>query len=135
MIFFLFIILCISVTNKFIAGKYVGNRPIKLRKSKWKERTDVEALERQKVSFLSHTKICRYEFVAFHVIFIFYNRSFTLISELPSKEAQTVEEKCTAQVKQWVPQGFDYFGKPSVSCCLLLLVLVLSSFFFNCCIL
>lgn len=24
----------------FISGKYVGNRPIKLRKSKWKERTD-----------------------------------------------------------------------------------------------
>lgn len=36
-----------------ILGKYVGNRPIKLRKSNWKERTDVEALERQKVtSFL-----------------------------------------------------------------------------------
>jgi hypothetical protein len=32
------------------SGKYVGNRPIKLRKSNWKERTDVEALERQKVS-------------------------------------------------------------------------------------
>ncbi|THU63310.1 hypothetical protein C4D60_Mb01t14430 [Musa balbisiana] len=29
-------------------GKYVGNRPIKLRKSTWRERTDVEALERQK---------------------------------------------------------------------------------------
>ncbi|RRT40334.1 hypothetical protein B296_00051195 [Ensete ventricosum] len=28
--------------------KYVGNRPIKLRKSTWKERTDVEAMERQK---------------------------------------------------------------------------------------
>ncbi|PWA88431.1 RNA-binding protein 42 [Artemisia annua] len=34
---------------KEMNGKYVGNRPIKLRKSNWKERTDVEALERQKV--------------------------------------------------------------------------------------
>jgi len=34
-----------------ISGKYVGNRPIKLRKSNWKERTDYEALEKQKVQF------------------------------------------------------------------------------------
>lgn len=34
----------------FISGKYVGNRPIKLRKSKWKERTDYEALEKHKVT-------------------------------------------------------------------------------------
>lgn len=34
-----------------ILGKYVGNRPIKLRKSKWQERTDFEALEKQKVAF------------------------------------------------------------------------------------
>ncbi|XP_071700554.1 uncharacterized protein [Rutidosis leptorrhynchoides] len=33
---------------KEMNGKYVGNRPIKLRKSKWKERTDFEALEKQK---------------------------------------------------------------------------------------
>ncbi|KAL9235161.1 hypothetical protein vseg_009948 [Gypsophila vaccaria] len=33
---------------KEMNGKYVGNRPIKLRKSNWKERTDQEALERQK---------------------------------------------------------------------------------------
>lgn len=32
-----------------VTGKYVGNRPIKLRKSNWRERTDNEALERQKV--------------------------------------------------------------------------------------
>ncbi|GJZ31487.1 pentatricopeptide repeat-containing protein [Tanacetum coccineum] len=35
---------------KEMNGKYVGNRPIKLRKSNWKERTDVEALERQKAT-------------------------------------------------------------------------------------
>lgn len=33
---------------KEMNGKYVGNRPIKLRKSTWKERTDVQALGRQK---------------------------------------------------------------------------------------
>ncbi|XP_047323662.1 RNA-binding protein 42 [Impatiens glandulifera] len=33
---------------KEMNGKYVGNRPIKLRKSNWKERTDSDALERQK---------------------------------------------------------------------------------------
>lgn len=38
-----------SLSHKHVAGKYVGNRPIKLRKSNWKERTDVEALSRQKV--------------------------------------------------------------------------------------
>ncbi|KAK6131110.1 hypothetical protein DH2020_035155 [Rehmannia glutinosa] len=35
---------------KEMNGKYVGNRPIKLRKSTWTERTDKDALERQKVS-------------------------------------------------------------------------------------
>jgi len=36
------------------AGKYVGNRPIKLRKSTWKNRIDFEALEKGKVSSYSH---------------------------------------------------------------------------------
>ncbi|XP_043714693.1 RNA-binding protein 42-like isoform X2 [Telopea speciosissima] len=38
----------LAAALKEINGKYVGNRPIKLRKSTWKERTDYEALERQK---------------------------------------------------------------------------------------
>lgn len=38
----------LAAAMKEMNGKYVGNRPIKLRKSNWKERTDVEALERQK---------------------------------------------------------------------------------------
>ncbi|XP_078440665.1 RNA-binding (RRM/RBD/RNP motifs) family protein [Wolffia australiana] len=38
----------LAAALKEMNGKYVGNRPIKLRKSTWKERTDVEALERQK---------------------------------------------------------------------------------------
>ncbi|XP_010935930.1 uncharacterized protein [Elaeis guineensis] len=38
----------LAAALKEMNGKYVGNRPIKLRKSNWKERTDVEALERQK---------------------------------------------------------------------------------------
>ncbi|CAN6724908.1 unnamed protein product [Malus baccata var. baccata] len=33
---------------KEMNGKYVGNRPIKLRKSNWRERIDYDALERQK---------------------------------------------------------------------------------------
>ncbi|KAH7866983.1 hypothetical protein Vadar_027408 [Vaccinium darrowii] len=38
----------LATALKEMNGKYVGNRPIKLRKSNWKERTDFEALERQK---------------------------------------------------------------------------------------
>ncbi|GAB4855352.1 hypothetical protein Ancab_023973 [Ancistrocladus abbreviatus] len=38
----------IAAALKEMNGKYVGNRPIKLRKSKWKERIDYEAVERQK---------------------------------------------------------------------------------------
>ncbi|KAG1361530.1 RNA-binding protein 42 [Cocos nucifera] len=38
----------LAAALKEMNGKYVGNRPIKLRKSTWRERTDVEALERQK---------------------------------------------------------------------------------------
>lgn len=38
----------LAAALKEMNGKYVGNRPIKLRKSNWRERTDVEALERQK---------------------------------------------------------------------------------------
>ncbi|KAK4850764.1 hypothetical protein QYF36_009610 [Acer negundo] len=38
----------LAAALKEMNGKYVGNRPIKLRKSKWKERTDFDALVRQK---------------------------------------------------------------------------------------
>ncbi|CAA0840858.1 RNA-binding (RRM/RBD/RNP motifs) family protein [Striga hermonthica] len=38
---------CVAAIKE-MNGKYVGNRPIKLRKSTWTERTDKEALERQK---------------------------------------------------------------------------------------
>uniref|UniRef100_A0A1D1Z8E8 RNA-binding protein 42 n=1 Tax=Anthurium amnicola TaxID=1678845 RepID=A0A1D1Z8E8_9ARAE len=38
----------LAAALKEMNGKYVGNRPIKLRKSTWKERTDINALERQK---------------------------------------------------------------------------------------
>ncbi|KAK6915340.1 RNA recognition motif domain [Dillenia turbinata] len=38
----------LAAALKEMNGKYVGNRPIKLRKSKWRERTDFQALERQK---------------------------------------------------------------------------------------
>ncbi|KAL3641799.1 hypothetical protein CASFOL_012614 [Castilleja foliolosa] len=42
---------------KEMNGKYVGNRPIKLRKSTWTERTDKEALERQKHRGHKKTKL------------------------------------------------------------------------------
>ncbi|XP_009135970.3 RNA-binding protein 42, partial [Brassica rapa] len=38
----------LAAALKEMNGKYVGNRPIKLRKSSWKERTDQEAAERRK---------------------------------------------------------------------------------------
>ncbi|KAF7828481.1 RNA-binding protein 42 [Senna tora] len=38
----------LAVALKEMNGKYVGNRPIKLCKSKWKERTDFEALDKHK---------------------------------------------------------------------------------------
>ncbi|KAJ3680177.1 hypothetical protein LUZ60_016455 [Juncus effusus] len=41
---------------KEINGKYVGNRPIKLRKSTWKNRIDFEALEKQKNQFQKKLK-------------------------------------------------------------------------------
>ncbi|KAL6504567.1 hypothetical protein OROGR_026490 [Orobanche gracilis] len=44
---------------KEMNGKYVGNRPIKLRKSTWTERTDKEALERQKHKGYKKTKVSK----------------------------------------------------------------------------
>ncbi|XP_019191831.1 PREDICTED: RNA-binding protein 42-like isoform X4 [Ipomoea nil] len=38
----------LAAALKEMNGKYVGNRPIKLRKSRWQDRIDYEALERQK---------------------------------------------------------------------------------------
>ncbi|XP_030472215.2 uncharacterized protein LOC115690107 [Syzygium oleosum] len=38
----------LAAALKEMNGKYVGNRPIKLRKSNWRERTDYEALDRHK---------------------------------------------------------------------------------------
>ncbi|KAB2049585.1 hypothetical protein ES319_A13G186800v1 [Gossypium barbadense] len=38
----------LAAALKEMNGKYVGNRPIKLRKSNWKERIDYDALQRQK---------------------------------------------------------------------------------------
>ncbi|XP_008802148.1 RNA-binding protein 42-like [Phoenix dactylifera] len=38
----------LTAALKEMNGKYVGNRPIKLRKSTWKDRIDYEAMEKQK---------------------------------------------------------------------------------------
>ncbi|KAI4301973.1 hypothetical protein L6164_035202 [Bauhinia variegata] len=49
----------LAAALKEMNGKYVGNRPIKLRKSKWKERTDFEALEKQKAQAQKKLKLPR----------------------------------------------------------------------------
>ncbi|KAG2659928.1 RNA-binding protein 42-like isoform X2 [Panicum virgatum] len=42
----------LAAALKEMNGKYVGNRPIKLRKSTWKNRIDFEALEKGKYQYL-----------------------------------------------------------------------------------
>ncbi|KAK7251817.1 hypothetical protein RIF29_35362 [Crotalaria pallida] len=49
----------LAVALKEMNGKYVGNRPIKLCKSKWKERTDVDAVEKQKKQSKKKSKSAR----------------------------------------------------------------------------
>ncbi|XP_061352262.1 uncharacterized protein LOC133297188 [Gastrolobium bilobum] len=49
----------LAAALKEMNGKYVGNRPIKLRKSKWKERTDYEALDKQKNQIQKKPKLPR----------------------------------------------------------------------------
>ncbi|XP_020084833.1 RNA-binding protein 42-like isoform X2 [Ananas comosus] len=46
----------LAAALKEMNGKYIGNRPIKLRKSTWKNRIDYEALERQKTDPRKRTK-------------------------------------------------------------------------------
>ncbi|WJX12891.1 hypothetical protein P8452_03343 [Trifolium repens] len=49
----------LAAALKEMNGKYVGNRPIKLRKSKWRERTDFDALEKQKNHIQKKPKMSR----------------------------------------------------------------------------
>ncbi|CAJ2645602.1 unnamed protein product [Trifolium pratense] len=49
----------LAAALKEMNGKYVGNRPIKLRKSKWRERTDFDALEKQKNHIRKKPKMSR----------------------------------------------------------------------------
>ncbi|XP_028770690.1 RNA-binding protein 42 [Neltuma alba] len=49
----------LAAALKEMNGKYVGNRPIKLRRSKWQERTDYEALEKQKNQAQKKSKLPR----------------------------------------------------------------------------
>ncbi|CAK9205524.1 unnamed protein product [Sphagnum troendelagicum] len=46
----------LALALKEMNGKYVGNRPIKMRKSTWKDRTDAEALDKHKVLFHKRQK-------------------------------------------------------------------------------
>ncbi|KAL8166674.1 hypothetical protein V2J09_008173 [Rumex salicifolius] len=47
----------LAAALKEMNGKYVGNRPIKLRKSNWKERIDYGALEKQKSNNIKKPKL------------------------------------------------------------------------------
>ncbi|CAL0331176.1 unnamed protein product [Lupinus luteus] len=49
----------LAVAMKEMNGKYVGNRPIKLCKSKWRERTDVDAVDKQKKQSKKKSKSAR----------------------------------------------------------------------------
>ncbi|KAH7571842.1 hypothetical protein ACOSQ2_014919 [Xanthoceras sorbifolium] len=53
----------LAAALKEMNGKYVGNRPIKLRKSKWKERTDFDAFERQKNHNQKKPKLAKKSFL------------------------------------------------------------------------
>jgi RNA recognition motif-containing protein len=46
----------LALALKEMNGKYVGNRPIKMRKSTWKDRTDTEALDKHKHKRQKHSK-------------------------------------------------------------------------------
>lgn len=41
---------------KELQGQYVGNRPIKLRKSRWKDRIDFEKMENEQMEIAKHSK-------------------------------------------------------------------------------
>lgn len=82
-----------------MSGKYVGNRPIKLRKSNWRERIDTDAVERQKVKQF-------YSWFALRLKFSFLlncsmcgsNLCGVFLTEPKSKETKAFEEECIAQV-------------------------------------
>ena len=92
--------LCLFCLISLLSGKYVGNRPIKLRKSNWKERTDVEALQRQKVYAL-------FPFLSQVCVSLLVRSNFLYISHLSepySEETQDGQEGNSSQVKlYWDP--------------------------------
>jgi hypothetical protein len=53
----------LALALKEMNGKYVGNRPIKLRKSNWKERIDYEAWEKQKMQGQKKGKFSKKNFL------------------------------------------------------------------------
>lgn len=81
-----------------ISGKYVGNRPIKLRKSNWKERTDQDALERQKVLFSLVHCVVRVFLLAYLRVVPTNVEFIALLTEPFSKETKAFKEECVAQV-------------------------------------
>lgn len=96
---FLLLFVIVYVLRPFlIAGKYVGNRPIKLRKSNWKERTDYEALGRHKVKERTMGVIfCT--LISYVLSFDSDFDSTNLMAEPHTKEIKASKEKYLAQVK------------------------------------
>lgn len=82
------------VSSHLLTGKYVGNRPIKLRKSTWKERTDVEALGRQKVLHVIHS--------SFSFSSCLTNQLSFVISRITFKRNQSCQRKvfCTNELQK-----------------------------------
>lgn len=82
-----------------MSGKYVGNRPIKLRKSNWKERIDYEAVERQKVIFpLFAFHVLRLPFLLAQYVAPTHAEIMVFLTEPKSEETKAFEEECIAQV-------------------------------------
>lgn len=96
---FLLGLLYIMLNDHLKSGKYVGNRPIKLRKSNWKERTDHEALERQKVLFPILHCVVKFSFLLAQCVVRAYVEFIVFLTEPKSKETEAFEEECLAQVR------------------------------------
>ncbi|KAK3189526.1 hypothetical protein Dsin_029087 [Dipteronia sinensis] len=84
----------LAAAVKEMNGKYVGNRPIKLRKSKWKERTDVDALVRQKVIWLQ--LLCG--FPSRFLVYSIHSPVFVIFGRIIIKRNQSFQRRisCTS---------------------------------------
>lgn len=114
-----------SATNFYwqnIAGKYVGNRPIKLRKSTWKDRIDYEALEKQKVDCHPSNSFFLFSLVLFVVYSHF--QFYLMIFRLRLRRNLNCQRKVssTNDASPWfhgsLNTGNDLVSQRKVCCCL-----------------